>query len=158
VAALSRAGVWSRGDAISVPAYPPVYPHVWIAFGRALVTSIDSGQRFGYALVDLEGAVAGLDVWAPDLNLDVEPDRLMRTCARDDGFVLLTQGSFSHSAPELIGPAVMTFVDLDGVPAPSETLAPYGATEVDLALGCQPTGASAIWRDGSAVMLGRWAK
>lgn len=156
VAALSRAGIWSPGDTIVSDA--PYYPHIWIAGDRALVTWIGWGQTFGYALVDLSGTLSGSPVWAPDLNLDGKPDRFMRACARDDGFVLLTQGRFSYGVPQATGPAVMTFLDLSGTPALGEVIAPYGTTGVDVALECQPTGAVAIWVDAGAVTLARWAK
>ncbi|HRI69811.1 MAG TPA: hypothetical protein PK156_36530 [Polyangium sp.] len=161
VAALSRAGVWSRGDAISGDAsYPFVsgYPHVWIADNRALVTWIGWGQPFGYALVDLSGALAGPPVGAPDLNLDGKPDQFLHACARDDGFVLLTQGHFSEIPVQPNGPAVMTFLDVDGTLAPSEVIAPLKTTGVNVALECQPTGAVALWQDAGTTTLAHWAK
>lgn len=156
VAALSRAGVWSMGD--SLPSDEPYYPHIWNAGDRVLVTWIGWGQSFGYGLVDFAGKLVDPPVWAPDLNLDGKPDRFIRACSRDDGVVLLTQGRFSHSNSQATGPAVMTFLDVNATVTQSEEIALYGATGIDVALACQPTGAVAIWWDASVATLARWVQ
>lgn len=154
IAALDACGTWSSepttimADNIWAHYF---YPHVVISGEQALVTwNANFGSEFGYAILDLDANILSDVVLGIDITGDGDTDRFIRSCplCPGDGFVILTQGRYEHSRPDLTGPGLATWIDPSGDIISFQELGPYDQTQIRADMICtRRSRALMVWLD-----------